>query len=66
MKKIRLGIILGIIAGIVDVIPMLIQNLTWDANISAFTFWIIAGFFIAATNMNLKGALKGIAVSVPF
>lgn len=64
MKKTQLGIILGIIAGIIDVIPMIIQKLTWDANISAFTFWIAAGFFIAATNIKLKGVLKGITISL--
>jgi hypothetical protein len=64
MKKIQLGILLGIIAGIIDVIPMIIQKLTWDANISAFTFWIIAGFLIATTNINLKGILKGLTVSI--
>ena len=36
MKKQVTGIILGIIAGILDVIPMIIQDLTWDANLSAF------------------------------
>lgn len=64
MKKTQLGISLGIIAGIIDVIPMTIQKLTWDANISAFTFWIIAGFFIATTNINLPGILQGITVSI--
>lgn len=64
MKKIQLGISLGIIAGIIDVIPMIIQKLTWDANLSAFAFWIIAGFFTATTNINLKGALKGIVISI--
>jgi len=64
MKKTQLGILLGIIAGIIDVIPMIIQKLTLDANISAFTFWILAGFFIATTNINLKGALKGVVISI--
>jgi hypothetical protein len=64
MKRIQLGILLGIIAGIIDVVPMIIQKLTWDANLSAFTFWIIVGFFIATININLKGALKGITVSL--
>jgi hypothetical protein len=31
-----LGILLGICAGIIDVLPMLAQNLSWDADISAF------------------------------
>ncbi len=64
MKKIKLGIILGIVAGIIDVIPMIFQGLTWDANLSAFTFWIVTGFFISTTKLNAKGALKGLIISI--
>ncbi len=64
MGRIHLGVLLGAIAGIIDVIPMLLQNLTWDANISAFSFWIVAGFFIAVSDIKLKGALKGVFVSL--
>lgn len=64
MKKIKLGIILGVVAGIIDVIPMIFQKLTWDANLSAFTFWIVSGFFISSTNLNFKGAGKGIIISL--
>lgn len=64
MKKIKLALILGIIAGIIDVIPMLIQKLSWDANLSAFFFWIIVGLVIATTNIKLKGAIKGIVISL--
>lgn len=63
MNKIRLGLVLGIIAGIIDVIPMLIQNLTWDANLSAFFLWVVSGFLIATSEIKLKGALKGIIIS---
>jgi len=64
MKKIQLGIILGVIAGVIDVIPMLIQRLTLDANLSAFTFWIVSGFFIASSELKLKGVLKGLVISL--
>lgn len=64
MKKTQLGILLGIIAGMIDVVPMILQKLTWEANISAFIFWVVAGFFIATTNIQLKGALKGIFISI--
>lgn len=64
MKKIYLGLICGIAAGIIDVIPMLIQKLSWDANLSAFTFWIVVGLVVATTNINLKGALKGVIIAV--
>ncbi len=63
MRKIILGIFLGLLAGIIDLIPMMIQNLTWDANLSALSLWIISGFLIASSNLKLKGAVKGILIS---
>lgn len=63
MKKQVTGIILGIIAGILDVIPMIIQDLTWDANLSAFTMWIVIGFFIASVDLKINSILKGIIIA---
>lgn len=63
INKVTLGIVLGIIAGIIDVVPMVFQNLTWDANLSAFSLWVIAGFMIATSNLKLNGILKGILIS---
>ena len=63
MKKITTGIILGIIAGILDVIPMLLQKLTWDANISAFCLWVVSGFLIATSSLKIKPAFKGLLIS---
>ncbi len=60
MKRIKIGILLGIVAGIIDVIPMILQNLTWDANISAFTMWIVVGFLIATIELNINSIIKGI------
>ncbi len=62
MDRIHLGILLGILAGIIDVIPMIMQNLTWDANISAFSLWVISGFLIATTNLRIKGIMRGIII----
>ena len=50
MKRLKVGILLGIIAGIIDVIPMIMQNLTWDANISAFTMWVIISYLLYCNN----------------
>lgn len=61
--KTQLGILLGIIAGIVDVIPMIFQKLTWDANLSAFSFWVVSGFLIATSNIKINGIAKGIIIS---
>lgn len=63
MKKIKVGIILGIVAGMIDVIPMILQKLSWDACLSAFLFWIVCGFLIATSEINVKGSLKGITIS---
>ncbi len=63
MNIILAGILLGIVAGIIDVIPMVIKKLTWDANLSAFAMWVIAGFFIATINLNVNPILEGILIS---
>ncbi len=62
-KKIMVGTLLGIIAGIIDVIPMIIMGLALDACLSAFFMWIIAGFLIATSDLDFYPILKGIAIS---
>lgn len=62
-KKIVLGLGLGAIAGIIDVIPMMLQNLAWDANLSALALWIVSGFLIATSNLKIHSALKGLIIS---
>lgn len=62
-KKVKTGLSIGLIAGILDVIPMVIQHLTWDANLSAFTMWVVIGYFLAVTSMKIKGILKGLVLA---
>jgi len=64
INKQILGIILGFIAGIIDVIPMIAQGLTWDANLSAFSMWVVIGFFIASVDMKVNAILKGIIIAL--
>lgn len=63
MKKQITGIVLGVIAGIIDLIPMILQNLSWDANISAFTMWLVIGFILASVEIELNPILKGILIA---
>jgi len=63
INKIILGVLLGMIAGIFDMIPMILQDLTWDANFAAFTMWIVIGFFLGSTKLKLNPILKGLIVS---
>lgn len=62
-KRIILGLSIGIIAGMVDVTPMILQKLAWDADLSAFSMWVIIGFFISVTDIKVKGFLKGLIIS---
>lgn len=63
MKKPLIGVLLGAIAGIVDVIPMVIMNLTWDANLSAFSMWVIVGFLISVVEIKVLPIFKGIIMA---
>ncbi|MCK5133071.1 MAG: hypothetical protein KAR40_13070 [Candidatus Sabulitectum sp.] len=43
--------------------PMIIQKLTWDANISAFIMWVVVGFLITTVDLKIKPILKGILIA---
>jgi len=64
MNPIVTGILLGTVAGIIDVIPMIIKKLTWDANISAFTMWVVVGFFIAVIDLSIQPIVEGILIAL--
>jgi hypothetical protein len=61
-NKIVVGILLGMVAGMLDVIPMLLQGLTWDANFSAFFLWVVSGFMLSTSNLTIHPVLKGIVI----
>jgi hypothetical protein len=62
-KKAVIGILFGAIAGAIDVVPMLLQKLTWDANLSAFFMWVVIGFFLSTTELKLHPVIKGLLFS---
>lgn len=63
MNNATKGLIIGAAAGVVDVIPMLVQKLPWAADASAFVFWVAAGFMIATSSLKLAPVVKGIVVA---
>jgi hypothetical protein len=58
--KIIIGLCCGFVIGIIDVVPMVIQKLPWDADLSAFFMWIVCGFFISTSQLKIHPVLKGI------
>ena len=63
MSKLIISIIIGIIAGIVDVIPMIIQKINKHACLSAFVHWVAMGIIISYIQMPLSPWLKGLVVA---
>jgi hypothetical protein len=64
MKRILIGMVVGVVAGTIDVVPMILMKLTWDANLSAFSMWVIIGVLISTTSLNLPGMVKGAVLSL--
>lgn len=63
MKKPVAGVIFGILAGIIDVILMIKQNLTWDVIISVFAMWIVVGLLISSVDLKINSIIKGVVIA---
>ena len=63
MRKIFICLVIGIIAGIVDLVPMLIMELDWRACASAFIQWIMLGVFINYIDFKIISWLKGLIIA---
>jgi hypothetical protein len=62
-KRIYTGIILGIVAGLIDIVPMIFQDLPLNACLSAFSMWTMTGLFMGLTRFQLTGMGKGLLIS---
>ena len=63
MNKLIKFLVVGVIIGIIDVIPMILMKLTWDANISAFTMWVVISYLVYCSNQNINQIIKSIIIS---
>ena len=63
MNKIFIALIIGIIAGTIDVVPMIIQRIDKYACISAFVQWIVLGLIIPYVNWDIQPWLKGLIIA---
>jgi hypothetical protein len=62
-KRIYAGLLLGLIAGGIDLIPMFLQKLSWDANLSALSLWLVSGLLTASVDWKINFLLKGVVIS---
>jgi len=63
MNDFLIAMIIGLVAGLIDVAPMIIMKLEKAANISAFFHYFILGLIIPFVNWELDPWLKGIIIS---
>jgi len=63
MNKMIFGLLIGALAGVIDVIPMLLQKLSWDADLSAFVMWLIVGFLVSVVDIKVGSVPKGILIA---
>jgi len=63
MNEILIALIIGIIAGIIDVIPMIIQKMDKYANLSAFSHWVVLGLIIPFVSWDISAWLKGLIIA---
>lgn len=64
MSKGSFTFICGLTAGIIDIIPMLIQKLNAYSITSAFVQWLVVAFVINYIVISLRGAFKGLLIAV--
>ena len=64
MNNILVATIIGLVAAIIDVIPMIIQKLDKTSCISAFIHYFILGLIIPFVNWELAPWLKGLVISL--
>ncbi len=63
MSSFFIALLIGIVAGIIDVIPMLIQKMNKYANLSAFFHWVFLGLIIPFVAWPIAAWLKGLLIA---
>ncbi len=63
MNDFLIAIIIGLIAGLIDVTPMIIMKLERIANISAFVHYFVLGLIIPFVSWDMAPWIKGVILS---
>ena len=63
MNDILIALSIGTVAGIIDIIPMIIQKLDKYANLSAFFHWLFLGLIIPFISWQITPWFKGFIIA---
>jgi len=64
MKKIVFALATGVIAGGVDILPMVLNKMDWYSTSSAFVHWIALGIIIPYVSWKIVPWAKGVVIAV--
>lgn len=62
MENILIALIIGVVAGLIDVVPMIVRKLDKRACWSAFTHWVVLGLIIPFVHWDIQPWLKGLII----
>jgi hypothetical protein len=62
MNNILIALTIGIIAGTIDAVPMIIQKMDKYACLSAFMHWVFLGLIIPFIHWNIQPWLTGLII----
>jgi hypothetical protein len=62
MNEILIALGIGVMAGLIDIIPMLILKTDKMANLSAFSHWVVLGLIIPFVSWKIAPGLKGFII----
>lgn len=63
MKKLSLVFLIGLVAGLLDLIPLIMVNAPVFNMVSVLAFWLCASFFIYKTSLVENSLLNGLAIA---
>jgi hypothetical protein len=64
MNDFYIALVIGIVAGIIDVTPMIIQKIDRHASLSAFCHWVVLGLIIPFVDWDMQPWFKGIVIAL--
>lgn len=64
MNNLLIAITIGVVAGVIDIIPMIIKKLDKQAIFSAFVHYFVLGLIIPFVNWDVSGWIKGITIAL--
>ena len=64
MHNLFTALLIGVVAGAIDALPMMIQKMDKMASLSAFTHYLVLGIIIPFVDWGISGWLTGLIIAL--